>query len=51
MCSFVFISGPPPPPLEEKGRKYLDPMTQVILRLWGEVKVGPVKDSLPPPPT
>lgn len=37
MCSFVFISGAPP---EEKGRKYLDPMTQVILRLWGEVKGG-----------
>ena len=32
---FVFISGPPPPRTEQG--KYVDPKTQLILRLQGDV--------------
>lgn len=48
---FVFISGPPPRRTEPG--KYVDPKTQLILRLQEDVNGGGgrVKGSLPPPST
>ena len=47
---FVFISGPPPHRTEQG--KYVDPKTQLILKLQGDKwGGGRGKDSLPPPST